>query len=335
MSSRVVIPIIVVMIAAVVAVSGCVIQDIIPSVSVVSTAVTTENVGPTSPVLFGRAFTFPETSVIPENEVRLFIPINDVEKDPLKDATEVKIDLYDKFLFDVEEGPDICGENAPCTMVPGSERQVRYVLTAPTEDQIANVITTAELYYRLNYDYKSSTNFEVFAITQDEILKLQQSGERVSAALAEKRSSGPIRIDIEAGERYFIKDQKSASIIFTILDDGNGALKDSRIGQGRIVIRFPKGLATSVTSDEQRGGSGCSEDFSCSNNGDYWECVNNNCIEIFKTKSSPIRFQLEGVGNALDDDQPHQKYLITSTIDYTYEIRGKTQIEINPHTSLG
>jgi len=380
-------PVLIVSIVAVVAVSGCVVQDllsgILPGADVIKPSRSTLNVGTSSPVLIGKVFTLPESSVLPDRDVRLFVEFSNVDTDPLKKAENVVLELYDPFLFKDENKhlcvsktsgcePDVCSVSNPCaTIVPGATKRAAFHLISPSLNEIASVLTTAKLFYKISYNYSGDTNFETLGVTENEILRLEQSGDILSTSLDDKRSSGPIKIYIVAGTKYFIKSQMGAFLVFKLKDEGNGGLKDSKIEPRTLTIKFPKALAEKVTTPQgeainvpqgtiltakitdrpfvggadlgvasaQTSGNACNTDFSCINgvgeDADKVVCENKNCIELFKGESEPMQFLLDNIGRDLGDNRPHGSYLISANVKYRYEIRGQTQIEINPYTSIG
>jgi len=368
-SQKALIIIVVISLLAVTTVSGCIGTDFFDSlfgkvgdifgIDVIKPSREVQSVGTANPLAIDRVWTMPENRVLPEATLSLFMELSNKDNDPTKEITNVYVDIFDAGVFKDRSasdycnnhalpksfdqcGPDQCAPSSQCVLRTGATKQITFEVKAPTKDEIANVITKAKLNYRVNYDYNGATNFEVLAVGYDEIIKRQKDGKTLTTNLIDSKSSGPIKIDVELGAPYIITTQtgsttapssvkSKAYIIFKLRNAGAGALKDSVIEANKFKIHIPAGLPNSpivVPTERDRAGNTIPI-FSCTIGTADVVCENIKRIEFFKTESEPFLFEITDV-KELPVDVPHKTFLITSEVEYTYELRGISEVEINP-----
>ena len=379
----------VISIIAVVSVSGCVSQGFfegifgkvgdIFGIDVVKASRQVSSVGVVNPLTIDRVWTLPQSKIIPETNLQLFMEISNKDTDPSK-TIFTSVDLFDSGVMKDSGGsnycnsyprpkgtnqcgPSVCvasssfgaGDGNPCELKSGSTKQITFDMQAPSAEEIANVITKTKLNYRLMYPYVGSTNFEILAVSYDEILRRQKDGKALTTNLIDTKSSGPIKIDVELGTPYVITATENSEslpatvspkvyIILKLRNAGSGSLMDSKIpkecpddtGEKHPCFRvyFPKDFAVSTkisakTGEYQNVEPTSKEDFECKDEGDNVVCSNIKEIDLFKSESEPFQFIINNIKD-LPEGVPYRTNLIKAEVRYYYELRGSAEVTIDP-----
>jgi hypothetical protein len=291
--------------------------------------------------------------------MQMYMEITDKDLDPEKPASNLIVNLFDASIFKTPEKDsktycntkpeacygDRCNPNSPCEFKMGATKQLLFNFRSPSAADIASVITTAKLNYKLNYDYRGTTNYEILVVDYNEIIKRQREGQTLATSLQDTRGSGPIKIDAELMTPYVVtaedpKNAQSAYIVFKIRNAGSGMLKDSRIAEKKLEIRFPMSLVGADWNGEkpnfqynkQTNNQDCAAEFSCSAAGNDLVCTNVKCIELFRGESETFSFKINSVPykGILGTGIPHRAMLITAAVSYNYELRGSLEVVIDP-----
>ncbi len=221
---------------------------------------TTEYMGPKDVLTVSDIYTIPGSPIPPDNSVLLTFILKNNDNDPRRIAENVIVDLYDAPTFYNPAGlkcnakpSENCRSNqcnnmneySPCKLLPTAEKPITFNLKSPSEGEIVNIITNPVLAFKVNYDFSSSTLFDVVVVNPVEIVKRQKAGESLPMSQSVVFSSGPVKTEAEVqGEKYVPGDgNMDAVIIFTVKDEGRGALKNGAIASGKMKIEFPLGLA--------------------------------------------------------------------------------------------
>ena len=279
-------------------------------------------------ILIDRMTSSPESIVNPEQTVRVFMTASSREVDPRR-TTRVNISLFDAFIFKNPETKqpcnvvectsvgELCTMLNPCTFATGETKQIQWALLAPTKEEIANIATRGTLAYRLLYDYNSSTNFDVFVVTEDEILRLQQQGQTLSVSLQETRGSGPIVIEFGQASNFALP-KSTLFITVKARNVGSGGPLNSTIGVGKLSVEIPTSLTSYVAA----------ADFNCYPAFDKTVCTNKEEIKLIKKESIPFLFELQNV--VPDLAVPHRTFTLSATVSYNYEIRNSLSLTVQP-----
>lgn len=236
--------------------------------------------------------------------------------------------------------PDQCGAEG-CAILPGEEKPITFALKTPTQDDIKNIKTDTKLDFKATYEFNTSLNYIVPAISTDEIVKRQRSGDKANLFTTKSYGSGPVQIDVELqGAPYILSgsspistSQPETVMFFTIKNRGSGTLVNSQIDNGNMTILFPPEL--DVTPNEK---------FSCNSapNTGGMLCTNNKrsadgkedlgVIPLYRDQSrSSLRFTVK-LRQSLNE--PFRSFPITATVDYTYELRDSVSMTINPFQNV-
>ncbi len=216
-----------------------------------------EQLGPKDVVTISEAYTIPKSPIPPDNTLMLTFVVENHDANPKRLAENVVVDLYDAPTFKDTGGikcnskpselctPVQCSKAQPCKLLPTSSKPVTMSLRSPTEKEINNIVTKPTLSFKVNYDFSSSTLYDVVVVNPREIIKQQKAGKQLPLSQEIMYSSGPVKITAEVqGERYVLGDgTMDAVIIFTVKDEGSGTLKGGVVEPDKMRIHFPEGLA--------------------------------------------------------------------------------------------
>ncbi|MFA4820015.1 MAG: hypothetical protein WC613_03610, partial [Candidatus Aenigmatarchaeota archaeon] len=232
--------------------------------------------------------TIPKSPLLPDQQLTLSFIVEN--KDKLKDVKNVRIDLFNAPTMrnsagtlcnlyvasgytycDVNIGtclpqetrqgaqapapqryciPDQCGAEG-CIILPGEEKPITFTLMTPSSNDIKNIKTDTKLNFKATYEFDGSLNYIVSAISTDEIVKRQRSGDKANLFTTKSYGSGPVQIDVELqGAPYILSgssgpistSQPETVMFFTIKNRGSGTLVNSQIDSNQMQIVFPPEL---------------------------------------------------------------------------------------------
>ncbi|HLD39224.1 MAG TPA: hypothetical protein VJB05_02850 [archaeon] len=239
--------------------------------------------------------------------------------------------------------PDQCGAEG-CIILPGEEKPITFTLMTPSSNDIKNIKTDTKLDFKATYEFDGSLNYIVSAISTDEIVKRQRSGDKANLFTTKSYGSGPVQIDVELqGAPYILSGSSPIStgqpetvMFFTIKNRGSGTLVNSQIDSDQMQIIFPPELE--VVNGKY------SEQFSCTDNGQNTVCKNTGSVDstgkkvsdgvipLYRDQSrSSLRFTVK-LKQPLNE--PFRSFQITSTVTYNYELRNSVAMTINPFQNV-
>jgi len=328
------------LLVSVAVVAGCVGQ--IPGLpgfgsEVIKPTVTTIVTGVTDVVAIEGVQTLPSGSILPDQSVRLFMNIVSKDTDPLKPVKNTVVQLYDASVFKNPRTNQLCNvvgcqPDSPLspTLQAGETKSIVFSLKAPTTAEIANIITRATLSWLVRYDYTAKTNYDILLVSEQEILRLQQLGQTLSAPVQNIQGAGPVKIDVTMPITFAMVATPGAGsttspdivVSFKLRNAGSGFLKDNKIRGSEFTIEFPNiGLVVDRPSQFDACSSTAQGSIVCTSSaqGD---------IEFFKKETIPLQFKIRPY--PLPYDVPHRTFTVKATVDYTYELRGSVTLEIKP-----
>ncbi len=147
---------------------------------------------------------------------------------------------YDKFLPVSQRGlPSI---------YPGQEINFRWRIKAPSEQELGYIALTHPLYYYLEYTYFTSSSQSIAFMSQQELLRREQSGENTTLQGNTKLSAGEITVDLKTQQpiiyyyTYPNSNQKEPSFDFTLVYDVENVGNGFPISDLLIVTHLPNGI---------------------------------------------------------------------------------------------
>jgi hypothetical protein len=328
------------------------------------------------PVVIKEITTNPTGVILPDNELSLFFVIENTNK--VYTVNNVRVDLFNAPGFRNQEGTAMCNSEAnvclpvdgecsptnPCTLLPGEQRLVQYVIRSPTKSQISSIKTQAELSFKVLYDFSSSMNFVIPAVNKEEVLKRMREGETLDMKFDKSYSSGPVRLDVETvGVNYLLDDYETV-LLFSLRNVGSGNLQVSQIpefnlnqpipntdktSEQGIEISFPPQLSVNLQNGDSASALFGSPYFKSENFvGSDMESVdsyslysyrNLKPIPLYREQSQisirfPIKLKQDIYQNMVDNQIPFRSYEIKTTAYYTYELRSSIDVTINPFENV-
>ncbi len=241
--------------------------------------------------------------------------------------------------------PDQCGLPNGCDVLPGEEKQVNFQLRTPGEAEIANIKTDTKLDFKVTYDFDGTLTYLIPAISTDEIIKRQRSGDKTTLFTSKSYSSGPVQVDMQIqGAPYMISDSNRATdtvLLFSIKNVGSGDIANSQINSGDMTITFPPEFAVD--------GARQSDKFQCGEFSEGTLCINigkngedsgkrkddpNNVgiIPLYKDESRSSLYFTVRLKQPLQE--PFKTFRITSIVNYQYELRSSVGLTINPFQNV-
>jgi hypothetical protein len=214
-------------------------------------SVSKEQTGPKDIITITGKETYPRSPIPPDQHVTFLIGLKNNDDQIDRAAKNVFLELYDAPVFKTSSGdvacnlagacqPDQCNKKGKCTILPGEEKTLTIDMKSPSEAEIADVRTKPELAFSVNYDFSSSTLFDVVVVDPVEIFEMQKAGKSLPLKQSIIFSSGPVKVDGELrGEQYGLS-KRSATLVFTVKDEGSGNLP--AVKKGKLKIKFPNGL---------------------------------------------------------------------------------------------
>jgi len=254
--------------------------------------------------------------------------------------------------------------NELCTILPGEQKLVNFKLLSPKDDDIAGIKTETALSFKLDYDFQGSLIYVVPVVNFDEIIQRQRAGDTATLMLSKSQSSGPLQIDVEIqGTNYILADQ-TGILNFKIKNVGKGNILNSKVEPTKFVVIFPPDLPVTGYPDSLFTCDGkntiqnrvstaldIARDIFSGNWGSFWKttsgvivgsnvlnvdnvpdgstvCTNIKTIELFRDETqTTMRFEVKKENLNV----PFRSYDIRASIDYTYELRDRFDVTINPY----
>lgn len=324
-------------------------------------------------VVVKDTLTIPKSPLLPDQQLLLSFIVEN--RDKLKDVRNVRIDLFNAPTMRNSAGtlcnlyvasgytpcninvgtclpretlpgaqaparqryciPDQCGA-AGCAILPGEEKPITFSLMTPSQNDIKNIKTDTKLNFKATYEFDGSLNYIVSAISTDEIVKRQRSGDKANLFTTKSHGSGPVQIDVELqGAPYMLSgvpsqisigNQFDTVMFFTIKNRGSGTLVNSQIDSGSMQIVFPPEL--DVTPNEKFV---CNNNV-CTNTGKTQDGEDLGMIPLYRDESrSSLRFTVRMLEPL---NEPFRSLQITSTVNYNYELRNSVDLTINPFQNV-
>ena len=308
----------------IIVISGCT-ESIIPGGNVIETQEPVTEEGVRDVLVIKDIETIPNPPLIPGSQLILSFVIEN--KDTEKSITDIVIDLFDAPTFYEETGATLCNDNSKpctpeddqcastsCTLLPGEEKMINFVLRAPTKEDIANLETDIELNFRVSYHFETSLLYRTMLINMDEIETMQRQGESISLEIPKFLGSGPVQLDVELKGAPYIIAGYSGTLVFTVKKVGSsdGILKGSEVPADGIAINFPSGVGT-VEADKF---SGCPT------------CTNSEPITLYRGVSPSLYFKINDIQEI---SVPYQSFDIDATMGYDYELRDSIKVKVKPY----
>ncbi len=242
--------------------------------------------------------------------------------------------------------PDQCAMPNGCDVLPGEEKQVNFFLRTPGEAEIANIKTDTKLDFKVVYDFDGTLTYLIPAISTDEIIKRQRSGDKTTLFTSRSYSSGPVQVDVQIqGAPYMLSDSSGritdTVLLFSIKNVGSGNIVNSQINSGDMTIVFPP----EFVADEERH----SDKFECTKTNEGTLCINvgkggedrtrpkndpNNIgiIPLYKDESRSSLYFTVHIAQPLQE--PFRTFQISSYVTYRYELRNSVALTINPFQNV-
>jgi len=294
-----------------------------------------EEVGYKDILLIKDLKTLPLPPLLPDQQFTLSFLLEN--QDETKSAENVVVNLFDPAIFKSESGSALTADEKTKeigNILPLGQKQVSYKLRAPTQEEIANIIVKPVVSFKVNYDFQTTTTYDVVVVDEDEILRLQKAGQTITIPTTESIGSGPVKIDIELlGSNKVILAGQDAVIKVQIIDSGSGALKDSEIQESSLEVEIPDEFVIEELPPSELNPN--EKMFSCggSNIVGFGEattiCVNTEPISLYRGKSSPLIFRLSIPKDAAGGI--YKTYSIKAGLEYTYELREQLKLEVKPY----
>jgi len=354
------------MLFVLVLISGCVgIPDVFGR-DVISVQQNTVQNGVRDIIVIKDIITIPKSPLLPDQQLLFsFIAEN---KDNLKNTNAV-VDLFNAPTIRSKDGttscnlyisgatdtqtapnrycyPTSCGVNVGgCTILPGEEKQINFQLRTPRQDEIKNIKTDTKLDFKVSYNFEGTLTYLMPAISTDEIIKRQRSGDKTTLFTSKSYGSGPVQIDVEIqGAPYMLSSsdvQTDTVLLFTIKNVGSGNIVNSEIEGGDFNITFPPEFVV-VKNRNFQGTPVENEKFNCypSNEGgticktkdDVSKDDKPGAIALYKDQSrSSLMFTVH-LKDAIKE--PFKTFQITSGVRYDYELRDSVAMTINPFQNV-
>ncbi len=252
------------------------------------------------------ATTIPKPPILAGQSFELYINLANL--DETRTIKNVEVEVFDPSVF------KLTGSSSQTVdLLPLDEKVVSFTLEAPGAEEIANVRITPKISYRVLYGFEALSSYEVVVVNKEEIKRLQQAGKSVSIVSNKILGSGPVKIYMELVGTDVMISGTTATLRVILKNEGSGYLKDERIEAGKLKLVFPSG----ITLREWNG-----KMFSCSGS----TCENAEPIELFMRESPALIFKI----GAPSISEPYKTFKITAKASYTYELRGSTDVTIQP-----
>ena len=294
--------------------------------------------------------TIPKSPMLPEQSFIFSFLVENVDK--AETAKNVVVDLFNAPTVKNQKG-DLCNtasgngcvqennectETKKCTILPGEQIPINFLLKTPEKEEIVNIETTPTLDYRVRYDFRSAALYVMPSVNYDEIRKNQKSSDKIDVQITKSYGTGPVRVDMELFGTPYILSGQPATFIFKITNAGSGNVVGSQIDANKLRVEFPFDMLDKDAVLKLPDGESInlenfktnSEKFSCVtiSPGSRIACSNTNPIQMYKDQTrGSLRFEITKTATL---SQPFLSYDIRASVDYTYELRGSKSITVKP-----
>ena len=245
--------------------------------------------------------------------------------------------------------PDQCGVDSTstdsngvvrsgCMILPGEQKQINFQLRTPGQAEIANIKTDTKLDFKVTYDFDGTLTYLIPAISTDEIIKRQRSGDKTTLFTSKSYSSGPVQVDVTIqGAPYMLSDTSGRPtdtvLLFTVKNIGSGNIVNSQIKSNDMTILFPPEFEVDPQKYSDKfictaasGGTLCANSATGSGGEDIGK------IELYKDESRSSLYFTVRLQQPLQE--PFRTFQIISNIKYSYELRDSVSLTINPFQNV-
>lgn len=270
---------------------------------------------------------YPKSPVMPSTT--FYINYNIKSLSDTKTIQNVETDIWDACLYDITER-----DTEVFNLYPESEKEISFKLTAPSQNEIANVKYSCDIGVYVDYTFNSSTLYDVVVMNMDNIIKVQKSEKDVDITARNYKSDGPVQIDVSLSqgdsEPIVVDDTSELKLPLKLeLNNiGSGSLKDNSIPAGQVSVLIPSEMVSSVDSELSTGGFSCGGSTTL-NGKSYIKCINGEEIEFYSDESSPIILYLNFNENT---SEFYRTFTIVANAEYEYEITKRKTVETIPYS---
>ena len=221
------------------------------------------------------------------------------------------------------------------SVTPGEEVETIYVLKAPAADQIANVYYEQDIFYNIQYQYRTSMFQSLLGMSQDEYRTRLSLGTQISGSQSNTAGAISIKQKTTTPVIYSLDVEKAFSVEYDLSNNGEGIVQPG--SKLRVTFTYPNNIKLSPTqaaSDEWYDLSKCEEENveACKWFTDAYgaELIDRTLyLEVDATnlvtkKTLVLSFILE------DTNSPFTSIPLISRVDYVYTISGSTKIGVSP-----
>ena len=281
-----------------------------------------------------------------------------INQDELKEASNVKYELYDWGLCDplTTEGDPIVGTFDSLAPLQTEFKQWRF--QAPDNNEIGYLSTRCPIRFKINYTYTSTSQIDLDVISKDRLEQLQKAGTPPSFTPSLSVGRGPVKIYFSFGNELPIKSENTISLFVKVEDKGTGMFGE--IKNKTLIINFPDGFKTADVDCGSKfnctdnyltvfcfpffGQKPTTENNVCDTNNDGIinmrdiqqttniitepTCYNNQEIPLIKKTSPQIRCSIKApIVNV------EKTFFIKGYLGYSYDVDGETSVGVKPTSS--
>jgi hypothetical protein len=193
---------------------------------------------------------------------------------------------------------------------------VEWLFTAPTTAEIGNLPSKCPIRFKISYNFTSLSRVDVNVISYERLRQIQRAGNVSTFIPTVNVGRGPVKIYFTFGTSLPIRTSTESfesilPVFITIEDKGTGLLSD--IQENELYIFYPPQFTVSSPGK-----------FECSDG----VCRNNQEIPMIKKKSPPLRISFKMPDESVVPIE--RTFFISAEMNYTYDITGETEVEIEP-----
>lgn len=232
-------------------ISGCIGSDTVQS------TIKTDEQGFKDVLTVNGIETIPKSPLLPDQDFTLFFTLENLDDE--ENIKDVEVKLFNPSVFKDQNGNscagglcktenNLCDSSKKCNLLPFEQKQIQFLLSAPSGDEIADIKLETGIDFSVDYTYTANTFFEIPVVTLNEIEQRQRAGQTLSITGNKIKTSGPIQIEAEIRGSQYVLAGQDANFIFTIINEGDdrrGNLYESEIKANTMTIEFPAVFFTS------------------------------------------------------------------------------------------